>query len=71
LYNQLDIRNYFPQEGGNYSECDNLKKHKISTIKGELWKNPLWRGFIKTLKATGVMDVIKKSKIKDKIRKMI
>lgn len=71
MYNQLDIRNYFPQEGGNYSECDNLRKHKISRIKGNLWKNPLWRCFIKILKATGIMNLIKKSNLKNKIRKMI
>lgn len=71
MYNQLDIRNYFPQEGGVYSEVNSLKNYKISRIKGKLWQNSLWRGFIKFLKATGLMDLIKKSGIKEKIRKMI
>ena len=71
MYNQLDIRNYFPQEGGVYSEVDTLKNYRISRIKGRLWQNPLWRGFIKFLKATGLMDLVKKSGIKEKIRKMI
>lgn len=71
MYNQLDIRNYFPQEVGNYSEPENLKRYKIARIKGMLWKNPLWRGFIKFLKATGIMGIIKKTGIKEKIKKMI
>lgn len=71
MYNQLDIRNYFPQDGGSYSENENLKRYKISRIKGKLWKNPVWRGFIKSLKATGMMDLIKKSGIKEKLKKMI
>lgn len=71
LYNQLDIRNYFPQEGGSYSETTELRDYKIRQIKGRLWKNPLWRGFIKTLQATGIMKQIKKTKIKEMIRKRI
>ena len=71
MYNQLDIRNYFPQEVVVYSEVNSLKNYKISRIKGKLWQNSLWRGFIKFLKATGLMDLIKKSGIKEKIRKMI
>lgn len=71
MYNQVDIRNYFPQEGGVYSEVAALKNYKISRIKGRLWQNPLWRGFIKFLKATGLMNLIKKTGIKEKIRKMI
>lgn len=71
LYNQLDIRNYFPQDGGEYSEDYSMRNYKIGRIKGILWKNPLWRGFIKILKTTGLMKVIKKSNIKEKIKKMI
>lgn len=32
-------------------------------------ENPLWRGFIKFLKATGIMGIIKKTGIKEKIKK--
>ena len=48
MYNQLDIRNYFPQSGG------------MAKLKEKLWKNPLWRGMIKFLQVTGIMKVIKK-----------
>lgn len=71
MYNQLDIRNYFPQEGGDYFESDNLKQYKISQIKGKLWENPLWRGFIKLLKRTGLIKIIKKSQIKRKVKNII
>lgn len=71
MYNQLDIRNYFPQEGGNDLKTDSLKQYKIGKMKEKLWENPLWRGFIKILKATGIMALIKKTKLKEKIKKMI
>ena len=71
LYNQLDIRNYFPQEGGNYSETESLKIYKIGQLKGKLWQNPLWRAFIKCIKKTGLKKIIKKLKIKEKLKKII
>lgn len=71
MYNQLDIRYYFPQEGGNCLYSGNLKQYKISQLKGRLWKNPLWRGLIKILQATGVMKLIKKTNLKQKVAKMI
>lgn len=73
MYNQLDIRNYFPQEGGSWIEIDdsNLKQYKLSQLKGKMWKNPLWRLFIKVLKVTGLINIIKKLKIKEKIKKII
>lgn len=71
MYNQLDIRNYFPQEGGKNLNSNNLRQYKISQLKGKLWKNPIWRGMIKFLKATGLMEIIKKSKIKQKIKNVI
>ena len=71
MYNQLDIRNYFPQEGGEYTALDTKKQYKIGRIKGMLWKNPLWRGFIKFLQKTGIMGLIKKSKLKEKVKKMM
>lgn len=71
MYNQLDIRNYFPQGGGSYSESEDLKNYRISRIKGNLWQNPIWRGFIKTLQATGIMKLIKRTGIKEKIKKII
>ena len=71
MYNQLDIRNYFPQDGGNFSLDEEARRYKIAKIKGILWENYLWRGFIKFLKATGIMKIIKKSGMKQKIRKII
>lgn len=71
MHNQLDIRNYFPQEGGNCLSSNNLKQYKISQLKGRLWQNSLWRGTIKFLKVTGIMTLIKKSKIKQKVKKII
>lgn len=71
MYNQLDIRNYFPQDGGNFSLDEEARRYKIAKIKGILWENSLWRGFIKVLKATGIMKIIKKSGMKQKIRKII
>lgn len=73
LYNQLDIRYNFPQEGGESSESaiEDSKRYKIVQLKGKLWKHPLWRGLIKILKITGIMKLIKRTKIKDKIKKVI
>lgn len=71
MYNQLDIRNYFPQEGGNYSQNENIRRYKIARLKGKLWNIPLWRGFIKFLQKTGIMKLLKKAKIKEKLRKII
>ena len=72
MYNQLDIRNYFPQEGGCSSSLDNtVKQYKISQLKGKLWQNPIWRAFIKFLKVTGIMGIIKKTKLKEKIKDII
>lgn len=71
MYNQLDIRNYFPQEGGSYSENEDLRRYKIARLKGKLWANPLWRGFIKFLQKTGIMKLIKKTKIKEKLKEII
>ena len=60
MYNQLDIRNYFPQSGGMDSENIELHNYKMTKLKEKLWKNPLWRGMIKFLQITGIMKVIKK-----------
>ena len=71
LYNQVDVRNYFPQEGGNYAEVDSLRSYKISQLKGRLWQIPLWRGFIKILQKLGITKILKKTKIKENIKKII
>ena len=70
LYNQLDRRNYFPQSGGNNLEIENAKSYKISMLKGRLWSNPVYRGFIKFLQVTGIIKLVKKAGIKEKIRKI-
>ena len=71
MYNQLDIRNYFPQEGGRVSNSNNLKQYKISQLKGKLWQNPIWRAFVKFLQRTGLMKIIKNTKLKQKIKNII
>ena len=71
LYNQIDVKNYFPQEGGNNFEFESLKNYKISMLKGKLWQNPFYRGFIKFLQAIGFTKLIKKTGLKAKIRKII
>ncbi len=71
LHNQLDIKNYFPQNGGKYySEEEKLKAYKIKQLKGVLWQNPIWRGLVIILQKTGIMKLIKKAQIKQKIRKI-
>jgi len=71
MYNQLDIRYNFPQEGGGCITPDNVRQYKLSQLKGKLWQNPLWRCFIKFLKVTGLIKIIKKFKIKEKVKNMI
>lgn len=71
MYNQLDIRNYFPQEGGEYTALNTAKQYKIARLKGELWKNPLWRGLVKFLQKIGIVKIVKKTKIKEKIKKIM
>lgn len=68
LFNQLDIRyyDYMPQEGGPSSE--EIRKYKLAKTKEKLWENFLWRGLIKFFKFTGIMKLIKKTKIKQKIK---
>lgn len=70
MYNQLDIRNYFPQEGGKNFGYNGLESPKMTRLKDRLWQNPLYRLFIKFLKATGLMTLIKKLKIKEIIKKI-
>ena len=76
MYNQLDIRNYFPQDiDSDYLSNYNLNKkakrrYIMMKIKERLWKNPLWRGFIKFLKKTGILNLLKKAKIKSLIKKI-
>lgn len=55
LYNQVDIRNYFPQLGMQPSAYGT----KLAKVKETLWTFPLWRGFIKFLQKTGLIKVAK------------
>ena len=76
MYNQLDIRNYFPQDiDSDYLSNYNLNKkakrrYIMMKIKERLWRNPLWRGFIKVLKKIGIINFLKKTKIKSIIKKI-
>jgi len=42
--------------------------YKYSMIKSRLWTNPVWRGFVIFLKKTGIMKLIKKSHLDDKVK---
>ena len=70
LYNQLDQRNYFSDKGGIGVE-GNFYEEKTQRMKDELWKNPLWRGFIMFLKKTGLMKVIKKTGVDKKVKREV
>lgn len=76
MYNQIDVRQYFPQvfdediKESNNGEKIASRKFKIAKFKEKLWKNPLWRAFIKFLQRTGIMNAIKKSKLKNIIKKI-
>ena len=54
LYNQIDVRNYFPQD---IEKKYNIKRNKL---KEELWKHKSWRIFIKGLQKLGIIDFVKK-----------
>ena len=77
MYNQIDVRAYFPQELNDSSMNNYLtdkkaaKRYKILKIKESLWKNKLWRRFIKGLQKMGIINVLKKSKIKGLIKKVL
>lgn len=71
LYNQVDIRNYFPQYGmqsvvNNYE----IKKYKIRRLKEILWNYKVWKYFILFLKKIGFINLVKKTKIKELIKKI-
>ena len=61
IFNQVDKR-YYTEDSSN---------SKIQNMKDQLWKNPLWRGFIAFLQTTGIMKVVKKTGINTKIKKQI
>ena len=44
--------------------------YKYSMLKSKLWANPIWRGFVKLLKKTGIMKLIKKSNLDSKVKEV-
>lgn len=44
--------------------------YKYSMLKSKLWANPIWRGFVKLLKKTGIMKLIKKSNLDGKVKEV-
>lgn len=74
LFNQIDQRVYNPEEGG-FGERVEAYSSDMSMLKSKLWKNPIWRGFVKFLQKTGLMKLIKKSKmdraLKNAVKKMV
>ena len=65
---------YNPEEGG-FGERVEAYSPDMSMLKSKLWKNPIWRGFVKFLQKTGLMKLIKKSKmdraLKNAVKKMV
>ena len=76
LYNQADKRVYFPQlfeksaEASIWQDKQDARRFRFTRLKENLWRNPLWRGFIKILQKTGIMNALKKSKLKNMIKKI-
>ena len=61
LYNQCDWRDY-----ARFSE-----NPRYEQLRTRLWDNPLYRAFIKFLKATGIMNLIKKTELPEKIKNKV
>lgn len=76
MYNQLDIRNYFPQEmddesiNNYYNDKKAARRFKLLKIKEKLWENPIWRGFVVFLQKTKIINILKKIRIKEIIKKI-
>ena len=70
MFNQIDQRFYNPEEGG-IGEKAEMHSAEVSLIKSKLWKNPLWRSFVKFLQKTGLMKLIKKTKVDKAIKKAV
>ena len=71
LYNQIDVRHYFLQKKNNISVEEEAKLYKRRRLKEKMWNNPLWRGIIKISKATGLIKIANKLKVKEKLKKVI
>lgn len=67
LYNQIDQRNYFSEKGG-IGVDGNFYEERNQRFKDEMWRKPLWRGFIKFLHRTGIMKVAKKTGVDKKVK---
>ncbi len=70
LFNQLTPVFYFSEKGGvgiksGYYEA------KTQRLKDQLWKNPMWRGFIGFLHKTGLMKVAKNTGLDKKIKNKV
>lgn len=66
LYNQIDVRNYFPQinfnpknEFDRKAQIIEKKIYKRRKIKEKLWTYPIWRVFIRVLQKTGLIKIFK------------
>ncbi len=76
MYNQIDVRKYFPQVTNKFEELDNsnekieARRFKMNKFKEKLWRIPLWRGFIRFLQKTGIMNKLKSTKMKQIVKKI-
>ena len=60
MYNQLDLRSYFPQNGGTFSIKEERKMYRRKKLRERLWKYHTWRFLIKVLQVTGILKLLKK-----------
>ncbi len=56
LYNEIDKRNYNPEEGG---VTDRNTNYRTANLKSRLWSNPLYRITVKGLKKAGIWERLK------------
>ncbi len=61
LYNQCDWRDY-----ARFSE-----NPRYEQLRTRLWDNPLYRAFIRFLQKTGIMNLIKKTELPEKIKNKV
>ena len=60
LYNVIDRREYNIPVGGITDTC---KNYRTANLKARMWKNPIYRFLVKSLKATGIWNLMRRSKI--------
>lgn len=65
LYNEIDKRHYFDPVGG---VTDKKYTNKSANMRERLWSNPLYRVMVKFLQKTGILGLLKKTGIVQKMK---